>query len=176
MSPWTTRPQGKLFSQHGRIDGDPDRGVQAMTMSDETVEPAVEVFLVVESRLPAEEISKRLTTEPTSSRRFRHPFRGEELTEWSVKLTARDQAINVIEESGQILATKGGQWLSEVTEIGRGGGSSISLVIVQRVSDDPHTKGIFLSNDLVKWLGVAGASVSIDQYYGLSPAGDSENA
>jgi hypothetical protein len=125
--------------------------------------PAVEVFLVVESRRPASELSESLELQPTTIREFRHPVRGETLSEWSLQLGAGTSTGDVLTMAEEALLGIGPGTRERLSAISREEGTTTCLLIVQRATDDRQTKGIDLSRRMVAWLADAGATVSIDQ-------------
>jgi hypothetical protein len=131
----------------------------------DTGTPAVEVFLVVESRRPAPELTEYLGLESTTIRSFHHPIRGEMLSEWSLRLGAGTGTFDVLTVAEEALIGIGPGTRERLNAVGREEGTTTCLLIVQRATDDRQTKGIELSRRLVAWLADAGATVSIDQYF-----------
>jgi hypothetical protein len=127
--------------------------------------PAVEVFLVVESRRPAAELTEYLGLQPTTIRTFDHPVRGETLSEWSLRLGAGTSTFDVLTMTEEALLGIGPGSRERLSAVAREEGTTTCLLIVQRATDDRQTKGIELSRRMVAWLAHAGATVSIDQYF-----------
>lgn len=86
------------------------------------------------------------------------------MTEWSLSLAEGPRAFEVIAEAERALLARGDDWAREIGDIVQAPYSSAALVIVQRISDDPDTKGLVLSRDLVRWLAMGHSFIAVDQY------------
>lgn len=125
---------------------------------------ACEAFLVVSSEAESAQVKQLLGVEPSESRTLRHPLHGVFLTEWSFRLSGSDRAQDAVDEATVNLLALPEQLAATLKRIGVGRHASVTLLVVQRMTDDPATKGLTLSPALLAWLNVAGAGIAIDQY------------
>lgn len=87
------------------------------------------------------------------------------MTLWTLDLASGTNTYEAVREAGDRL----GEIAEDVARKIAGLVSSdpdagATLAIVQQVSSDPQTTGIELSAEVLRWLLLAGASVSIDQF------------
>ncbi|WP_084628413.1 DUF4279 domain-containing protein [Amycolatopsis nigrescens] len=126
---------------------------------------------VSSSTLQPEKITRRLRVSPDSFKRLGErlppggpdaPLRGH--TDWVKEVFEVTDSAR-FEEVGRVVV---GWGMPLAEELGRLAvdDADVSLNIVQKITDieDPLEKGVWLSADLVRWLGVAKAAISIDQY------------
>ncbi|MQA97895.1 MAG: DUF4279 domain-containing protein [Streptosporangiales bacterium] len=131
---------------------------------------AFRIYLrVVSSRLPPEEISDRLGTEPDSAyavgSRRRPQARPRNHTSWMRHATAPGTPERP-EDLEPVILGWGMDFASAVGDLVESGDATAMLEIVQEIRDleDVQAKGIFLSEELITWLSTAQASIDIDQY------------
>ncbi len=128
----------------------------------------VELMVASETVTP-DEVAARLGVAPD-----RAVLRGERRTprspasrfnRWELDL-ATGSSVMRIDDACAKLAALGDQVALSLGAIVREKNVSAAMVIVQRVTDpsDPQQYGIAISAAAVCWLGIAGASISIDQY------------
>lgn len=124
---------------------------------------------VLSTRLPPEEITRRLGAEPDdayaagSRRRPQTPPRDH--SSW-VRRAAAPATPGRLEDVEPVVLGWGTEFARAVGALVGSGDATATLDIVQDIEDldDPQAKGIFLGEELIAWLATARASIDVDQY------------
>ena len=123
------------------------------------------VYLGVETAsVEAEEITRRISIEPTATSAWRSPQTDLVYARLDFDLGSGLIAYLVVEEAGQRLLAFGHEVADEFGWLAKQPDTTVFLMIVQQVSDEGRTKGLMFGPGVVEWLARAGASIVIDQY------------
>ncbi|MFF8770837.1 DUF4279 domain-containing protein [Kitasatospora sp. NPDC015120] len=131
---------------------------------------AFRIYLrVISSTLQPEEISAWLGTEPDESTSIgsrRRPESPPRLDATWIRHAKATRADARPEDLEPIVLAWGPEFARSLGRLVGSGNASASLEIVQQIRDinNRQEKGIFLGPDLMAWMGIAKASLDIDQY------------